>query len=224
MLATAGVMTCNASHSWGGSLVLLKHSIKPSTFHDAALTKDLDIPNSGPLKTLCSVGGKPLSDLQAKTKIKLGATAGLRLLEGGKADAILKAVKQYLQKSPFDLDKDTGVTILDGQICYFCACTSSVVLIAWLDNGNNATRAWRICAGPYAASVIPHADMHPNLPPFFLPDHYQYPMQSCHDQCLMRAFHLLQLLPGVLNVRFISAYQGNVEPYFGNVESWLGQS
>jgi len=52
--------------------------------------------------------------LQAQTKIKLGATAGLRLLPDGKAEAILGAVRAYLSKSPFDLDPVTGVTILDG--------------------------------------------------------------------------------------------------------------
>lgn len=52
--------------------------------------------------------------LQAQTKVKLGATAGLRLLPDGKADAILAAVKSYLAKSPFELDQKTGVTILDG--------------------------------------------------------------------------------------------------------------
>ena len=52
--------------------------------------------------------------LQAQTKVKLGATAGLRLLPDGKADAILSAVRSYLAKSPFKLDPDTGVTILDG--------------------------------------------------------------------------------------------------------------
>lgn len=51
---------------------------------------------------------------QAETKIKLGATAGLRLLPDGKADAILAAVRNYFRKSPFDLDAETGVTILDG--------------------------------------------------------------------------------------------------------------
>lgn len=53
-------------------------------------------------------------ELQVQTKIKLGATAGLRLLPDGKAEAILAAVKAYLSKSPFDLDPVTGVTILDG--------------------------------------------------------------------------------------------------------------
>lgn len=51
---------------------------------------------------------------QAQTKVKLGATAGLRLLPDGKADAILSAVRAYLSKSPFELDPVTGVTILDG--------------------------------------------------------------------------------------------------------------
>ena len=54
--------------------------------------------------------------LQAKTKVKLGATAGLRLLPEGKADKILAAVSQYLQNSPFTLDAKTGVTVLDGTL------------------------------------------------------------------------------------------------------------
>ena len=51
---------------------------------------------------------------QKTTKAKLGATAGLRLLEGGKADHILAAVKKYLKASPFAIDEETGVSILDG--------------------------------------------------------------------------------------------------------------
>ena len=58
--------------------------------------------------------------LQAQTKIKLGATAGLRLLPDGKAEAILDAVRAYLGKTPFDLDPVTGVTILDGMIAACC--------------------------------------------------------------------------------------------------------
>lgn len=50
--------------------------------------------------------------------MKLGATAGLRLLPDGKADAILSAVRSYLAKSPFELDPDTGVTILDGNVTH----------------------------------------------------------------------------------------------------------
>ena len=52
---------------------------------------------------------------QGKTKVKLGATAGLRLLPGGKADSILAAVKKYLQASPFLMDDKSGVTVLDGE-------------------------------------------------------------------------------------------------------------
>ena len=55
--------------------------------------------------------------MQGKTKVKLGATAGLRLLPGGKADSILAAVKKYLQASPFLMDDKTGVTVLDGAVC-----------------------------------------------------------------------------------------------------------
>ena len=46
--------------------------------------------------------------------MKLGATAGLRLLPGGKADAILEKVRDFLRASPFQLDEAAGVTILDG--------------------------------------------------------------------------------------------------------------
>ena len=48
--------------------------------------------------------------------MKLGATAGLRLLPGGKADSILAAVKKYLQASPFLMDDKSGVTVLDGEL------------------------------------------------------------------------------------------------------------
>lgn len=57
--------------------------------------------------------------MQGKTKIKLGATAGLRLLPEGKADLILDEVKAYFAQSPFQLDSDTGVTILDGELAHF---------------------------------------------------------------------------------------------------------
>lgn len=49
---------------------------------------------------------------QKRTPIKVGATAGLRLLPGGKADDILAAVKDRLSKEyPFQLEQ---VTIIDG--------------------------------------------------------------------------------------------------------------
>lgn len=51
-------------------------------------------------------------ELQRRTPIKVGATAGLRLLPGGKADDILAAVKAHLvQDYPFQLEQ---VTIIDG--------------------------------------------------------------------------------------------------------------
>lgn len=52
--------------------------------------------------------------MQAQTKVKLGATAGLRLLPGNKADRILDKVRDFLRASPFLLDEAAGVTILDG--------------------------------------------------------------------------------------------------------------
>ena len=54
---------------------------------------------------------------QSKTKVKLGATAGLRLLPGGKSDAILASVTKFLQASPFAMDAKTGVTVLNGELC-----------------------------------------------------------------------------------------------------------
>ena len=58
--------------------------------------------------------------MQSKTKIKLGATAGLRFLPGNKADQILAAVKTYLKTTPFILDPTEGVTILDGKSTTSC--------------------------------------------------------------------------------------------------------
>lgn len=68
---------------------------------------------------------QPLLDLALKTvppakhaatTLTVGATAGLRLLPDGQADAILEAVRKHLAASvPFSVDAATGVTILDGQ-------------------------------------------------------------------------------------------------------------
>ena len=49
--------------------------------------------------------------------MKLGATAGLRLLPEGKADVILGEVRRFLRTYPFQLDAELGVTILDGGGC-----------------------------------------------------------------------------------------------------------
>ena len=56
---------------------------------------------------------------QASTKVKLGATAGLRLLPEGKADVILGEVRRFLRTYPFQLDAELGVTILDGEVFSF---------------------------------------------------------------------------------------------------------
>ena len=68
---------------------------------------------------------QPLLDLALKTvpaakhattTLTVGATAGLRLLPDGQADAILEAVRKHLSTSvPFSVDPASGVTILDGQ-------------------------------------------------------------------------------------------------------------
>ena len=63
--------------------------------------------------------------LQAETPVKVGATAGLRLLPGGQSDAILLAVQSYLAASPFKLDPKNGVTVLDGKNSSSCIQKSS---------------------------------------------------------------------------------------------------
>ena len=69
-----------------------------------------------PLQWICMLSdAHVLWYLQKKTPIKVGATAGLRLLPGGKADDILAAVKQHLADDyPFQLEQ---VTIIDGEAC-----------------------------------------------------------------------------------------------------------
>jgi apyrase len=53
--------------------------------------------------------------LHARTSLIVGATAGLRLLPGGQADAILDGVRALLKTDyPFSVDPAAGVTILDG--------------------------------------------------------------------------------------------------------------
>jgi len=61
----------------------------------------------------------------------VGATAGLRLLPGSKADDILSAVKQHLTKDyPFQLEQ---VSIIDGAQCHsqtnrkVCQCAMRLV-------------------------------------------------------------------------------------------------
>ncbi|KAJ4721207.1 Apyrase [Melia azedarach] len=51
--------------------------------------------------------------LRPKTPVKVGATAGLRLLDGDAADKILEAVRDVLQNSTFQFQSD-WVTVLDG--------------------------------------------------------------------------------------------------------------
>ena len=51
------------------------------------------------------------SGVQKETFIKVGATAGLRLLPNGKADEILTAVKTHLLNYHFKID---NVSIIDG--------------------------------------------------------------------------------------------------------------
>ena len=65
--------------------------------------------------------------MQTQTKIKLGATAGLRLLPEGKADVILDEVRKFLKTYPFQLDDATGVTILDGASLKPCRCDMSTI-------------------------------------------------------------------------------------------------
>lgn len=51
--------------------------------------------------------------MQKATFVKVGATAGLRLLPGDKADKLLEAVTAHLKKTtPFKIDT---VSIIDGE-------------------------------------------------------------------------------------------------------------
>lgn len=51
--------------------------------------------------------------MQKATAVKVGATAGLRLLPDGQADKLLEAVTAHLKKTtPFKLDT---VSIIDGE-------------------------------------------------------------------------------------------------------------
>jgi guanosine-diphosphatase len=55
------------------------------------------------------------TEYQACTPIALKATAGLRLLGEQKRDAILSAVRKYIEGYPFPLSGDNGVEIMDGK-------------------------------------------------------------------------------------------------------------
>ncbi|KAG1446603.1 hypothetical protein G6F46_011872 [Rhizopus delemar] len=52
---------------------------------------------------------------QSCTPIAVKATAGLRLLGREKSDAILRSVRNYLQKYPFPIAGDNGIEIMDGK-------------------------------------------------------------------------------------------------------------
>ncbi|PNX74682.1 apyrase 2-like protein, partial [Trifolium pratense] len=53
-------------------------------------------------------------ELRSKTPVRVGATAGLRALEGDASDKILQAVRDLLKnRSPLKSDAD-AVTVLDG--------------------------------------------------------------------------------------------------------------
>ncbi|MQJ84121.1 hypothetical protein EI014_25520, partial [Escherichia coli] len=52
-------------------------------------------------------------DQQPKTPVRLGATAGLRLLDGDASERILQEVKDMLRNTSFNLQPD-AVAIIDG--------------------------------------------------------------------------------------------------------------
>lgn len=76
--------------------------------------KDAPARAADSLKPLLALAVKTVPEpLRAATALSLKATAGLRLLPGGKAEAILEAVEALLKTYPFRVGED-AVGIMDG--------------------------------------------------------------------------------------------------------------
>ncbi|CAG9466246.1 unnamed protein product [Pedinophyceae sp. YPF-701] len=86
------------------------HHVKPGLSSFADKPKDATTSLEPLMKA--ALEAVPAS-LHAQTPVELRATAGLRLLPGGKADAILDAVREYLRAQPFKFEDDM-VSVLDG--------------------------------------------------------------------------------------------------------------
>jgi apyrase len=101
--------------SQDGQLVLLKDTfeqLKPG-LGDACWAADPEA-SAASLQPLIAKATTAIPrDKQADTPVELRATAGLRLLPGSQADAILAAVTLVLRGTPFKLLND-GVSIMDG--------------------------------------------------------------------------------------------------------------
>jgi apyrase len=101
----------------GGELKLLSDTfeqLKPglSSYADAP---DKAAASLKPLMDAAVAAAPPA--LHAATAVSLKATAGLRLLPGGKADAILEAVRAFLKTYPFRFaggDANEAVGVMDG--------------------------------------------------------------------------------------------------------------
>jgi apyrase len=79
--------------------------------------------------------------LQASTSISLRATAGLRLLPGGQADALLAAVRKLLARYPFIMSGEDAVSIMDGAHEGAFAWLTLNYLLGRLGGGPEATVA-----------------------------------------------------------------------------------
>jgi len=84
--------------------------LKPGLSSHAAKPKE----GAASLKPLLAIAMKTVPEAQrATTTVEVRATAGLRMLPGGQADALLQAVRDLLSEYPFK-HTDDSVSIMDG--------------------------------------------------------------------------------------------------------------
>jgi hypothetical protein len=99
-----------------GQLVLLEDTFKQLTpgLGDAGWAADPQRAAASLQPLLDSALHTVPKELQGVTPVELRATAGLRLLPGSQADAILEAVRGLLLTTPFKLAAD-GISIMNGE-------------------------------------------------------------------------------------------------------------
>ncbi|XVF06513.1 hypothetical protein REPUB_Repub06bG0054800 [Reevesia pubescens] len=94
-----------------GSELELFEQIKPGLSYYA---KDPQAAANSLLSLLDKAESVVPLDLRSKTPVRVGATAGLRALEGDASDRILQAVRELLKDRSTLKSEETGVRILDG--------------------------------------------------------------------------------------------------------------